>query len=192
MTLTLLAAADRAPVPWKNGGGLTRDVAAWPPGSGFDDFAWRVSMAEVRASGPFSSFPGVDRILAVLEGGLRLTIDGAGVFDLSQETPPLSFDGAAPVHADLTAGPVLDLNVMTRRGAAAARVERVSSTVSLPATPGARVVVALGDGVRVQAAGAVRELLRHDAVMTEAAITIKASADACAMVVALATDGVSG
>ncbi|MFN9927385.1 MAG: HutD family protein, partial [Phenylobacterium sp.] len=63
MTFTLLRAADRLAVPWKNGGGITRELAVWPPGASFDDFVWRVSMAEVHQDGPFSSFPGVDRIL---------------------------------------------------------------------------------------------------------------------------------
>ena len=92
MTLTVLRAGDRKAVPWKNGGGVTREIAAWPPGSGFDDFAWRVSMAEVREDGPFSNFAGVDRILTVLEGAMRLTIEGGGVFELSLDTPPSAFD----------------------------------------------------------------------------------------------------
>ena len=160
MTLTVLRAADRKAVPWKNGGGVTREIAAWPPGSGFDDFAWRVSMAEVREDGLFSSFPGVDRILMVLEGELRLTLQGVGVFDLSPSSAPLRFSGAAPVCANLTAGPVLDLNVMTRRRAAFAHIERVVSSANISAAPGSRLVFALADGVRVHSADGVRSLCR--------------------------------
>ena len=193
MTFTILRAADRKAVPWKNGGGITREIAAWPPGSGFDDFAWRISMAEVREDGPFSSFPGVERILTVLEGGLRLTIEGAGVFDLSPGSAPQAFDGATPASAELTAaGSVLDLNVMTRRGAAFARVERMASLADVPATPGACLVFALADGVRVHGVGEVHSLHRYDALLTEAHFQVEASAEAQAIVVVLTTSDESG
>ncbi|HEY3949962.1 HutD family protein, partial [Phenylobacterium sp.] len=54
MTLTLLRAADRAPQPWKNGGGLTWPVAVSPEGAGLDGFDWRLSLALVESGGPFS------------------------------------------------------------------------------------------------------------------------------------------
>ena len=89
--MRLLPAADRVPVPWKNGGGVTREVAAFPDGAGFDDFLWRISMAEVRADGPFSVFPGVDRVLAVLEGRLRLAVEGLAPIEVGPDSPPAIF-----------------------------------------------------------------------------------------------------
>ncbi|TAJ68814.1 MAG: HutD family protein [Phenylobacterium sp.] len=183
MTLSVLRAADRAAVPWKNGGGVTREIAAWPPGSGFDDFAWRISMAEVREDGPFSSFPGIDRVLTVLEGALRLTVQDAGVFDLSPCSAPLAFDGAALTSAQLTAGPVLDLNVMTRRGAAIARVDRVTSHLDLPPMAAACLVFALADGVEVHSAGEFHQLDRYDGVLSRTVASVEASAEAQAIVV---------
>lgn len=50
--------ADRVFRPWKNGGGETAEILAFPAGAGFDDFSWRISTAIVAASGPFSAFPG--------------------------------------------------------------------------------------------------------------------------------------
>ena len=192
MTLTVLRAADRKAVPWKNGGGVTREIAAWPPGSGFDDFAWRVSMAEVREDGPFSNFAGVDRILTVLEGAMRLTIEGGGVFELSLDTPPGNFDGEAPAASELTAGPVLDLNVMTRRGAAVAQVDRLISPAVMPTTLGVRLVFALADGVRVHGRDGDHSLNRYDGLLTEACISVEASAEAQAIIVVLTTSGRSG
>lgn len=185
MKVAVLRAADRKAVPWKNGGGVTREVAAWPPGSGFDDFAWRISMAEVREDGPFSSFPGVDRILTVLEGGLRLAVVGAGAFDLSPVAPPLAFDGEAPAVATLMSESVLDLNVMTRRGVATASVTHVTSDAEIPLSEGMCLVLALADEVRVACAGDVRALSRHDGVLTSAGVTIQATTDASAIVVLL-------
>ena len=74
----ILRAAERRAVPWKNGGGLTREVAAHPPQSDLGNFDWRVSLAEVRRGGPFSSFPGIDRHMAVISGRLELSISGRG------------------------------------------------------------------------------------------------------------------
>jgi environmental stress-induced protein Ves len=42
-------------MPWKNGGGVTRELLAWPGGG---DWQVRISVAEIEADGPFSSFPG--------------------------------------------------------------------------------------------------------------------------------------
>ena len=120
--MRLLRAADRVATPWKNGGGVTREVAAWPPGVGLDDFDWRVSLADVAADGPFSTFPGVDRILTVIAGeSLVLEVDGQSM--RLEPGAPFAFPGEASVAARLTAGPVRDLNVMVRRAAWAARVE---------------------------------------------------------------------
>jgi environmental stress-induced protein Ves len=148
--VTLLRAADRTAVPWKNGGGVTREVAAWPPGAGFDDFAWRVSMAEVRSDGPFSMFPGVDRILAVLEGRLVLSVEGQASITLAHDTPPAAFPGDAPTTARVESGPVLDLNVMTRRGGGVRPVLRRIDAPDDLMLEAAGLTVAIGGGVRVE------------------------------------------
>jgi environmental stress-induced protein Ves len=120
--MRLLRAADRAATPWKNGGGVTREIAAWPRGAGLDAFDWRVSLADVAADGPFSAFPGVDRVLTVIGGeGLVLEVEGRAV--RLEPGAPFAFPGEAGVMARLTAGPIRDLNVMVRRGAWTARVE---------------------------------------------------------------------
>lgn len=102
--------------PWKNGGGETRELAVAPPGAGLDDFDWRISCARVASGGPFSAFPGVDRSLAVLEGGgLRLDFAGGEALSLQVDCAPLPFAGEQPVTASLLDSPVVDFNVMTRR-----------------------------------------------------------------------------
>ena len=57
------ALADLSPTPWKNGGGSTREIVCRPPGAGMDSFEWRVSIATIAQSGPFSVFAGVDRVI---------------------------------------------------------------------------------------------------------------------------------
>lgn len=123
---------ETAATRWKNGGGVTHELAVWPDGADLSGFDARLSMAEVAADGPFSAFPGIDRTLAVLEGGpMRLSFGGAEVA-VTANGPPLSFPGEAPVRAALDQGPVLDLNIMTRRGAFSHRMVELSPGDSLP------------------------------------------------------------
>ena len=70
--------------PWRNGGGVTRELASHPrarlPGRTHETarWDWRVSIAEVSKAGDFSAFPGMDRVLTVMEGELLLlSVDGA-------------------------------------------------------------------------------------------------------------------
>jgi environmental stress-induced protein Ves len=111
----LLRAADRKAAPWKNGGGITREILVMPPDAGLSDFDWRVSIAEVSSNGPFSLFPDIDRTLTILSGdGISLTIDGAEVA-LTTRSAPYEFPGDLPASADLLGSTVTDLNVMSRR-----------------------------------------------------------------------------
>jgi hypothetical protein len=139
----ILRAADRIAVPWRNRGGITREVAAHPPQSGLGNFDWRVSLAEVRRGGPFSSFPGVDRQMALLSGRLELSISGRDAVSLSSDTAPLSFPGELPVHAEPRSEPVTDLNVMTRRGRFVARLTRCRVTASTQVRPEADATLVL-------------------------------------------------
>ncbi|MGB7479405.1 MAG: HutD family protein, partial [Burkholderiaceae bacterium] len=97
-----LTAADYAVMPWKNGGGVTTELAIAPAGASLDDFDWRISSAEVCAAGPFSGFDGIERSLAILDGaGLRLRIDGDTEVVLRPDIAPFAFAGERPVEAEL-------------------------------------------------------------------------------------------
>ena len=111
MTHRLITCAQTVPQPWRNGGGLTRELLAWPPGN-----AWRlrISVASIAADGAFSVFAGVQRWLVVLQGaGVELTIDGA-VHHRRLADLPLTFAGDASTHCRLLDGPTKDLNLMLR------------------------------------------------------------------------------
>lgn len=141
MTIRILRARDRLATPWKNGGGVTREIAAFPPGSSLDTFGWRASMASVTAGGPFSLFPGVDRVLSVLEGDLDLVFGDGSTLSLSPRSPPAAFAGDTPVCAEPPTAPVTDLNVMTRRGRARADVTRAHLATPLTIAPTAPTLI---------------------------------------------------
>lgn len=152
--------------PWKNGGGVTREVVSLPAerasagagegggpgggpmsgpiseagsdagsGAGFD-FAWRVSIAHIAASGSFSAFVGVDRSITLLEGpGVHLhSADGAIDHRLDAPLAPFAFAGEAAVQADLLGADCHDFNVMTRRSHCRAQVQVLRQAALLPLT----------------------------------------------------------
>jgi len=113
----LLRAGELQPVPWRNGQGITRELAVMPPGAGADEFLWRVSLADVVGAAPFSRFPGVDRTIVLIDGaGFRMTLDGAHVHELTTPCAPFAFPGEAEVAVALAGGPTRDFNLMLRRG----------------------------------------------------------------------------
>lgn len=132
----VLAPADYRKMPWKNGGGQTWEIAVDPPGADLTTFAWRVSVAAIERDGPFSSFPGVDRTLVLLEGaGIRLHGAGEAV-DLRTLYEPVTFSGEAALECSLADGPTRDFNLMVRRALASAvlMVVRDESEAIAPAS----------------------------------------------------------
>lgn len=122
--MQVIRARELIPSPWKNGGGVTRQIAAGPPGGGLDGFDWRLSLATVEAAGPFSTFPGVDRLMLVLDGELELEMVGAAPLHLTADGPATEFPGDAPVTAMAPSSPVIDINLMVRRGRYTGSLER--------------------------------------------------------------------
>jgi environmental stress-induced protein Ves len=160
----VLRAHDRSVTHWKNGGGLTREVAADASTAGLEDFVWRVSLADIAQSGPFSSFAGVDRIITVVDGaGMELIVDGAS-HTIADPYEPYSFPGDAVTDCRLLSGPVVDLNVMTRRTRATAHVRVAREGFSVAPRTGVMVLV-----IALTGTAAVEEsdvtLDRFDAVL---------------------------
>ncbi len=120
--IRLLTPADFRSMPWKNGAGSTMEIAAHPPETGLDRFAWRVSLADVERDGPFSRFPGVDRTLVLVEGaGMRLR-GSDGLAELTTPFVPHAFSGDDAIECTLVAGHCRDFNAMFRRGRARGQV----------------------------------------------------------------------
>ena len=80
---------------WKNGGGETAEIAVFPEGACYDDFHWRLSMARIAADGPFSTFPNVDRTLALIEGNGMVIEAGVRAF-VDRSIPLLTRSNVLP------------------------------------------------------------------------------------------------
>ncbi|WP_246174033.1 HutD/Ves family protein [Paraburkholderia hayleyella] len=114
----LIPAASLIAARWKNGGGITHEIAVHPPAANMDSFDWRVSVADVMQGGPFSRFDGVDRTLVLLAGeGMQLDLATGERHVLTEPLACARFPGEADVAARLIQGPTRDFNLMLRRAA---------------------------------------------------------------------------
>ena len=130
--IKILRPDDYREMTWKNGKGITVEIAISPDAATVDDFDWRISMATVSEDGPFSSFPGIDRTLSVLDGkGLELFVEGQAPARLTIDTPPHAFAADKPTHARLIDGKLTDFNVMTRRGQCSHSVEMITASARI-------------------------------------------------------------
>jgi environmental stress-induced protein Ves len=132
MKATHLKAGDFRAQRWRNGGGSTTQLAVQEYAG---HWLWRLSVADVAESGPFSHFAGYRRLLAVLEGaGMRLDVGGQPAIELRTGGPPFPFDGGARTHCTLLQGPVKDLNLMVHQGLGDATLEILEGEVVVQRT----------------------------------------------------------
>ena len=123
MSARVLRAADYRRMRWKNGGGWTTELAASASKPDGGDFDWRISIAEIESDGAFSTFPGCDRFIALLEGpGMELQFDADEPVRLDQRLRFVRFAGEAKTFGRLLGGAVRDFNVIVRRDAVRAEV----------------------------------------------------------------------
>jgi len=166
--MRIVRRSDYKRMAWKNGQGLTEEVAAFPPGSDVDSFEWRLSIAHVEADGAFSEFAGIDRTIALLDGpGLALDLPDGSTVKLFPGGAPFPFPGEWKISSRNAGGATIDLNIMTRRGVCAHRMERRS-------LPMGAVFAATGSGwvvfntpAQIEAGGEPLTIDRFDALSLE-------------------------
>ncbi len=178
--MRIIRAAECRTMPWKNGGGTTTEIAVHPQGASLDAFDWRISMAHVGGDGLFSSFPGIDRTLAVLRGdGIRLAFSDGEAITLDRQTKPFAFAADRAVAGQLVAGPIDDLNVMSRRGGWAHAMRRITGAPpqDVRVDAGRLVLVAHAGGWTVTATGRTEALAPGDSALLEGPAKVELRAD---------------
>ncbi|MBY0557626.1 MAG: HutD family protein [Burkholderiaceae bacterium] len=166
----LIQYASLRPTPWKNGGGSTTEMRVSPAGAGFEQFDWRVSLATIAESGPFSAFPGIDRTLALVDGDGVLLDFGDQRVVLSAAEPVIVFDGEAAVHATIAGGVTTDFNVMTRRGRCRHKLEVVTlrGTLELPRRANTTLLfLADGESLTLDSDAERIAMVRYDLLLLE-------------------------
>lgn len=163
-----ITATDRRQMPWKNGLGLTEEIAIFPQGSTVDGFFWRVSMAHVTRDSAFSCFPGITRHMALFEGAMQLQFPDRPSVRLTPDGPIETFSGTDPVTSHVVSGPVRDLNIMTRDTHFTARLThgRTGQPWSFHNAPEVGFIIATGAVIIETQKGRV-ELSRYDALQID-------------------------
>ncbi|HUX74747.1 MAG TPA: HutD family protein [Steroidobacteraceae bacterium] len=170
-------------VPWKNGGGVTHEALRVPVGAVHHQF--RISVAEIDASGPFSDFAGYRRHVVLLQGaGLRLRFSNGARAALQRVGDLVEFDGSLQTECDLIDGACVDLNLLTSKAIepVEARVERLASPLELAADPAATFAVfcICGSACVAQGAGDAAALDRWDLAVFDGAagaLQVQSAAD---------------
>lgn len=160
MRIEVLGPDDFVSMPWRNGLGTTLELAGEHDEAG--TLLWRVSMADVVEAGPFSPFPGMDRILTLIEGA-GFDLDFAGHGRVTPVTPlvPVRFSGNWATRAENVAGPSQDLNVMLARGRVFAEVVVLGHAGSLPAFGDRTLLYCLTGGADLAVGETHHALLPH-------------------------------
>lgn len=128
----IIRRAEFVTTPWKNGAGITHEALRVPAQGG--PFLWRVSVAEVGSSGPFSDFTGYHRAMVLLRGdGLRLHLADGTAPVLREVGDLVQFDGGMGTQCELLAGACTDLNLILSQSVVAndVRVERLLAPMTV-------------------------------------------------------------
>jgi environmental stress-induced protein Ves len=131
-----LTPADYRVMPWANGRGTTVELVRIDDEAG--GLKLRLSVADVVEAGAFSRFPGIDRVLTLIEGdGFDLDFGGAAPGVSARPFAPVAFSGDGETSALNLRGPSRDFNVMTARDSYDVHVVLLPQGPSMwPANPG--------------------------------------------------------
>ncbi|OED48541.1 hypothetical protein AB838_11555 [Rhodobacteraceae bacterium (ex Bugula neritina AB1)] len=128
------SAFTAAPVPWKNGGGVTRELAVQKENG---RQVWRLSLADITRDGAFSAFPGLARIHCIVEGPGHVLSNAETRLEASL-LEPLTFDGNLALDCRLRGGACKAFNVIYDPELVAAQA-RVLRDGKLPEVTGSQV-----------------------------------------------------
>ena len=112
--MPILNASNCRRVPWKNGNGMTLEIAT-DAGTVGGDWSWRISIADVPERSTFSVYPGVDRFMMRLDGTRLDIVRGENTFVVPDTDIALAFAGEEEVVGIPTGTGVRDVNLMVRR-----------------------------------------------------------------------------
>lgn len=172
MKVTRLEPGGYRRTPWKNGGGVTVDIAdAYAPGAeagGWDGMVWRLGRTRIERPGPFSDLTGHDRILVVIGGrGLVLEVADAPALDVREPLRPVRFRGEDRIVSRLEAGPVEVLNLIADRARAAIDLAVLTGPLQRRVAPGLHVIHALDGGATLTVDGGPEILADRDSLRIE-------------------------
>lgn len=117
--LTTLPASGFRRTPWKNGGGVSTDIAdCYRPDAApaaWDGVIWRLGRTQIVTPGPFSDLTGYERLQVVIAGRGLVLVTPDREIDLREPLRPVRYDGGTPIMTRLEHGPVEVVNLIADR-----------------------------------------------------------------------------
>ncbi len=146
LALTTLHPADFTRTPWKNGGGVSIDIAAEydaeaPAGTG-GSLVWRLGRTTIASAGPFSDLTGYDRQQVVVAGRGLVLETPQGEIDLRLPFQPVAYDGGLAITSRLEDGPVEVVNLIADRSRTRIAITVITQGAAMPLEPGIHLVYA--------------------------------------------------
>ena len=144
--------------PWKNGGGVTVDIA-------FEGDVWRFGRTPITVAGPFSDYTGFDRLQVLVSGRGLVLQTPSGEIDVRRPFRPVRFAGETPITSRLEAGPVEVVNLIGKRSQVrldltvleAGRTQHLGPGIHIAYCPGGQAIFRLGEKTHdLQADSALR------------------------------------
>ncbi len=158
--ITRLDPSQYRRTPWKNGGGVTLDIAE-------QDDVWRFGRTPITTAGPFSDYAGFDRLQVLVAGhGLVLdTPDG----EINVRTPfkPVRFTGETRIVSRLEAGPVEVVNLIGARAMVRIDLEVLKADSALTVEAGMHLAYAADGSAALDIDGTPHRLAADHALRIE-------------------------
>jgi environmental stress-induced protein Ves len=151
MIITLLEPASYRKTPWKNGGGVTIDIAEHGD-------AWRFGRTPITAPGPFSDYSGFDRAQVLVAGRGLVLQTPDGEIDVRTPFKPVAFAGETPIVSRLEAGPVEVVNLIGNRARVRIDLQVLHAGATLGRSAGTHIAYAVDGPVALAIDGAAHRL----------------------------------
>ena len=159
--ITRLDPSQYRRTPWKNGGGVTVDIAE-------QDDIWRFGRTPITTPGPFSDYAGFDR-LQVLVAGRGLVLDTPdGEIDVRTPFKPVRFAGETQIVSRLESGPVEVVNLIGARAKVRIALEVLTADSALTVEAGTHLAYAAQGAAALDVDGTPHRLAADHALRIEA------------------------
>jgi hypothetical protein len=140
--ITSLDPAGYRRTPWKNGGGITIDIA--------EQDAWRFGRTPITTPGPFSDYSGFDRAQVLVAGRGLVLETPDGEIDVRTPFKPVAFAGETPIVSRLEAGAVEVVNLIGDRTRVRIDLQVLRAGASIGRSAGTHLVYAVDGPASVQ------------------------------------------
>jgi len=155
--ITPLDPAGYRRTPWKNGGGVTVDIAE-------HEDAWRFGRTPITTPGPFSDYSGFDRAQVLVAGRGLVLKTPDGEIDVRTPLKPVAFAGETPIVSRLECGPVEVVNLIGNRAKVRVDLQVLHAGAAMGRSAGTHIVYAAHGSATLAIDGAAHRLAADHAL----------------------------